>query len=49
MVDQISREVARRSEVKMLFENISFMEALVSLLKKNPDLLKEFVREISGE
>ena len=46
MDGQIAREVSRRSEVKMLYENCSFMEALVSLLKKNPDLLKEFIREI---
>jgi len=49
MSDQIAREVSRRAEVKMLEHNISFIEALVSLFKKNPDLLKAWIQEISGE
>ncbi len=49
MNDQISREIARRSEIIMLYENCSFMEAMTRLLKKNLDLLEEFVKEITGE
>jgi len=49
MIDSIAREVARRSEIIMLYENVSFIEALVDLLKQNPDLLKAFVQEISNE
>lgn len=49
MIDSIAREIARRSELIMLEQNIDFMEALVSLLKTNPDLLEEFVREVSTD
>ena len=49
MDGQIAREIARRSEIIMLYENVSFMEALVDLLRQNSDLLKKFVKEISTD
>lgn len=49
MDGQISREIARRAEIEMLYNDIGFMEAMVSLLKKNPDLLEKFVQELSSD
>ncbi len=49
MDGQIAREVSRRTEIKMLYNDIGFMEALVLLLKKNPDLFEAFIEEISSD
>ena len=44
---EVSKEIARRSEIVMLELNISFMRALGIILKRYPKLFKEYIKEVS--
>ena len=43
---EVSKEIARKAEVVMLYENCDFMCALSVILRKHPDLLKRYVQDI---
>ncbi len=45
----VSREISRLSEIEMLNENVDYMTAQTAVLRRNPELLKQYEKEVSGE
>ena len=45
----VSKEIARRSEIIMLEQNVGFMEAQKIVFRNHPELLQLYEKEITGE
>ena len=43
---EASKEIARLSEIEMLERDLSYMDAQALILKKNPELLRQYCLEI---
>jgi len=45
----VSKEIARRSEIIMLEQNVDFIEAQKIVFRNQPKLLKQYEKEVLGE
>jgi len=46
---QASKELARKTEIVMLEQDCDYMCAQAIVLKRHPELLKQYTQEIIGE
>ena len=44
-----SAEISRLSEIVQLYQNVSYMKAQGIVLRKHPELLKQYIQEISPD